>query len=108
MSKFTIQTLTGLYDDWAVKIENIDFSKEATKFGTREIIKINFLYSRDKYGFILKAVNDNGDFKGQIIKNGNDVGTCFYTLYKNKTRILLYGEWIEEGECYKSTIELIK
>jgi hypothetical protein len=107
MKKFSLKILSGYYDDWSIKVENLNFSEEKASSGIIKLIKINFLYQRDHYSVILKSVNENDDFKGQIISNGESVGTCFYTLYKNKTRWILFGDWIEDGECYKSTLELI-
>ena len=108
MEKFSIKKIGFFLDDWDSKIEDISFSVEALKYGNRDIIKFNFVYERDKYDVLLKMINDNGDYKGDIICNTKKVGFCFYTIYKNKTRTILVGEWIQNGEKWPSIIELIK
>ena len=93
-----------LEECWGSKIDFFEHKKENDK----ETIKFTFANNGDKYAVVLKAQNDKGDFKGDIICDNEKVGFCFFTLYKNPTRTLLWGDWNENGFQWYTLIELIK
>ena len=108
MNKFSVKNISCFVECWDAKIDILDFSTENLKHGDRTIIKFTFTYDRDKFAVILKSVNENDDFKGEILCNNKKIGFCDYTIYKSKNRRILFGSWIEDGEKYPSVIELIK
>lgn len=93
-----------LKECWGARIDNFIFVKE----NGIELIKFNFSLNGDLYGIILKPQNDKGDYKGKIICSGEDVGSCFYAIYKNPTRTLLWGDWTQNDFTWPSLIELIE
>lgn len=89
---------------WGSSLDYYNTKKE----GDKESIAFGFNNNGEKYKVILRNQNNNGDFKGDIFCNEEKAGTCFFTVYKNPTRTLLWGEWKEEGFRWVTLIELIK
>jgi hypothetical protein len=85
---------------WSVKISEFYY------IGNEYII-IRFIWDGVNFNSNMKRINEC-NFQGRIFRNGDDIGTAYFTLYENIKGYLLRGTWEEDGVQYDSIVDVRK